>query len=378
MQYRCNRRNRKMGIREYPSLMREVIEKMDYMVRVMDEDNRVIYMNKMMRDVFGDGLGTYCYALMGKDNRCRNCVTKKTQQTGLEVMKDVPIKGRYYSVISLPVNTDEGKIYSIELLNDITEQKKMEDELLSHYGKLKDDIEFAKHIQKRTLPLDGIYEDTIKLNSIYLPSEDLGGDIYDLIKMKEDELLLYIADVSGHGITSSLLTIFLRQMVRGRINHSTYLKEIVSLLLESYRDLSLGNEQYLTVLFCLYDKRNKELVFLNAGHNCLPVIVSKDGNVTEVEVKGLPVCNLLANPEYKIVKAPIQVGDRLILFTDGITEAFNDKKVQFGTERLLKLIQDNIELEGNELSEKIIAEVERYSKKKVYDDMAVVISEFLS
>ena len=366
-----------MAIRENPTLMREVIEKMDYMVRVMDVDHKVVYMNKKMREEFGHTLGHICYQLLGRADKCEHCVTRETKATGKPVMKDIPIGDKCYSVFSSPVDTDDGENYSIELMHDITEQKKTENELMRHYEKLKADIEFAKHIQERALPIDGMRWNTMEINSIYHPSEDLGGDLFDVIKMNSAESLMYIADVSGHGITSSLLTIFLRQVVRGRVGENVDLNEIIELLIKSYKELGADNEQYLTVLFCLYNKDKQEVTFLNAGHNCLPIVINNLGEVQEVEVKGIPVCNLIEHPKYKMATIQVEHGDRIILYTDGITEAFNKENKPFETERMLDLIKNNLDLEGKALVKKVVSEVEAYTKKPIADDMAIIIAKLI-
>jgi sigma-B regulation protein RsbU (phosphoserine phosphatase) len=335
-----------MPIRENPSLMREVIEEMDYMVRVMDADHKVIYMNKKMREEFGHTLGHICFSLLGREDKCEHCVTSETLETGKPGMKNVPIGDRYYNVISSPVSIENGLKFSIELLSDITEQKKMEDELMKHYEKLKADIDFAKHIQNRALPIDGTYWGAMEFSSVYDPSEDLGGDLYDIIRMNDEESMIYIADVSGHGITSSLLTIFLRQMVRGRVGETKVdLKAILDLLQKSYNELGMDKEQYLTIMFCLYNKETKQVTFLNAGHNCLPIIIKNSGEIQEIEVKGMPVCNLARKSQHKEVTVQVETGDRIILYTDGITEACNEDKVPFETERMLRIVRDNLGLE---------------------------------
>ena len=367
-----------MPIRENPSLMREVIEEMDYMVRVMDADHKVIYMNKKMREEFGHTLGHICFSLLGRDDKCEHCVTSETLETGKPEMKNVPIDGRYYNVISSPVSIENGQKFSIELLSDITEQKKMEDELMKHYEKLKADIEFAKHIQNRALPIDGTYWDAMEINSVYDPSEDLGGDLYDIIRMNDEESLIYIADVSGHGITSSLLTIFLRQMVRGRVGERKVdLKELLDILQKNYNELGLDKEQYLTILFCLYNKETKEVTFLNAGHNCLPILIKSSGEIQEIEVKGMPVCNLARKSQHKEVTVQVETGDRIILYTDGITEACNEDKVPFETERMLQTVRDNLGLEGKALARRVIDKAEAFSKKPAADDMAIIIAKLI-
>jgi sigma-B regulation protein RsbU (phosphoserine phosphatase) len=367
-----------MPIRENPSLMREVIEKMDYMVRVMDAEHKVIYMNEKMRREFGHTLGHICYSLLGRSDKCDHCVTKETMETGKPGMKNVPIGDKYYNVISSPVSTDGGEKYSIELLSDITEQKKLEDELMRHYEKLKADIEFAKHIQNRALPIDGTYWNALEINSIYDPSEDLGGDLFDVIRMNESQSLIYIADVSGHGITSSLLTIFLRQMVRGRVgDRKVDLQEILSLLQKSYNELGLDKEQYLTIMFCVYDKEKQEATFLNAGHNCLPIIIKNTGEIQEIEVKGLPVCALMKRSPHKEVTVPVETGDRIILYTDGITEACNENREAYGTERVLETLKTNISLDGKDLAKKVITDAETFTRKPAADDMALIIAKLI-
>lgn len=367
-----------MPIRENPSLLREVIEEMDYMVRIMDADHKVIYMNKKMREKFGHTLGHICYSLMGRDEKCDHCVTKETQETGKPDMKNVPIGDRFYNVISSPVSVENGEQYSIELLHDITEQKEMEDELMRHYEKLKADVEFAKHIQNRALPLDGTYWNTLKINSVYDPSEDLGGDLFDVIQMNSSESLIYIADVSGHGITSSLLTIFLRQLVRGRVGERKVdLQELLDILQKSYNELGVDKEQYLTILFCLYNKDTKEATFLNAGHNCLPIILRSTGEVIEAVVKGMPVCTLRKKSTHKKVTVPVETGDRIIMYTDGISEACSDENKPYGAERVIQTLKENYRLEGKALARKVIDTAEEFAKKPAADDMAIIIAELI-
>jgi sigma-B regulation protein RsbU (phosphoserine phosphatase) len=368
----------KMSLSEKPLLMRELIEKMDYMVRVMDEDHNVIYMNKKMREEFGHTLGQICYTLLGREEKCEHCVTHETSLTGEPDTKNVPIKGRFYNIISSPAQTDNDEKYSIEVFHDITDQKKTEDELLKHYEKLKADIEFAKHVQIRALPADGKYWDSIEIQSIYCPSEDLGGDIYDVMQINEEESLLYIADVSGHGITSSLLTISLRQVVRGWASgNPVNIKEVSDLLLKNYIALGIDKEQYLTILFCLYNKEKRKITFLNAGHNCLPVLISKSGKVKEIDISGLPICALIGESAYQTITVSVEAGDRLVLYTDGITEAFNAERVPFDASAVLRTLSAHVDLDGKELAETVINAVNEYTNLPAVDDMAILVAKIL-
>lgn len=368
-----------MSIIKNTSLMHEVIDKMEYMVRVMDAEHKVIYMNQKMLHEFGNTKGQICYELLCRTEKCEHCVTSGSKETGQPDTKNVAIGDKYYNVMSSPVSTDDGQSYSIELLQDITEQKKIEDELIRHYEKLKADIEFAKHIQNRALPVDGEHWGIIHTSSAYLPSEDLGGDLFDIIKIEEDKTLLYIADISGHGVRSSLITIFLRQLIRGRTYEAQVdLHELLDILVKSYNELGIEEEQYLSVLFCIYDRKKGELTILNAGHNCLPIIIKKSGKIEEILVRGMPVCSLIKKSNHEQVRIRVQRGDRIILYTDGITETYSKKSQKpFGSEGIIRILKENPQLKGHELTDMIIKEVKSFTGMEPIDDMAILVAELL-
>ncbi|MEG2198733.1 MAG: PP2C family protein-serine/threonine phosphatase [Anaerovorax sp.] len=368
-----------MQLKENLHLMGEVIEKMDYMVRVMDADRKVIYMNEKMRKAFGNTKGAFCFDLLGGQSRCENCITAGSRETGKPQEKDVSIGDQYFKLMSSPVSIDTQEKFSIELLHEITEQKKIEVELLKHYEKLKEDIAFAKQIQHRALPIDGEYWNCLRTTTLYIQSEDLGGDIFDIIKLGENRVLTYIADVSGHGIKSSLLTIFLRQVIRGSAKKENLdMKELLDDLLKNYTDLHTNMENYLTILCAIYDKSAGTVSFANAGHNCLPILVTKDGSIREVSVKGMPVCNLIETSEHEVVTVEANPGDRIILYTDGISESYSKVvKRQFGAEGIIEVIEEYKLLDNKQLASKIIQSAAAFAGIIPIDDMALVIAEVM-
>lgn len=374
------RQNVKVPISDNTHLLREVIDKMEYMVRVMDADRNVVYMNRKMKQEFGNGVGHVCYKLLGTEGWCSHCVISGSKATGESDTKDVCLGDKHYKVMSSPVSIERNKDnYFIEIFEDITDQKKMETELMDHYEKLKSDIEFAKHIQIRSLPEEGDYGAAMRIDNVYLPSSDLSGDYYDIIKMDEDKFLLYIADVSGHGVRSSLITIFLRQLIRGRIpSGDADIQGILNHVLRSYNDLAIGEEHFLSVLICSYDKRSQELTIANAGHNCLPLLIRSSGKLEEIPVKGMPICCLIQESDHEEVRVQLEKGDRLLLYTDGITEAFNEKiNKQFGFEGLKAVVDENLDCRGKELLTKITSAVQTYVNKPPADDIAILSMEIL-
>ena len=368
-------------------LMKEVIDHMEHMVRVMDQDDRVVYMNQSMIDQFGNRIGTRCYEVLQEEKRCEDCICEECHRSGKAEAKDIKLEDRHFRVIASPVVMKNREKYSIELFQDISNEKAIEKELSSQYRKMKQDIDFAKQIQYRALPADGIYWDCIAFDSLYQPSEALGGDLYDIYQIDENHVLFYIADVSGHGIQSSLLTIFLRQVIRGLKAEAKDPMKILYELIRNYQDLNLTQEQYFSILFCVYHRDSHKLVFVNAGHNALPLILHENGTVEEIQIGGMPVCVLLTEAIHQTVTVSMKQGDKVVLFTDGITETWNEKREEhFSSERLIRWMeehhgqQEKTNATGNQnkkLLEDLVHDLNQFSGGGITDDIAILIAEFL-
>lgn len=360
------------------SLMFDVIERMDYMVRVMDDRSNIIYMNQKMRQEFGDKRGKKCYELLSNDGKCINCISAGCKMSENAEAKDVRIGKKVFRIIASPVSLDKSAKFSVEIFEDVTQQTKIMEENLRHYEKLKEDVEFAKQIQTKALPMDADYWGMLRIESCYKPSEALGGDTFDVIRIDDNRSLFYIADVSGHGIRASLLTIFLRQIVRGMKEEAGDLNQILVELFSNYNDLNMGNEQYFSILLGLYHRTEKKVHFINAGHNCLPLLVRRDGSCEEIVVTGMPVCGLVREINHRQTEADVKDGDRVILYTDGITEAYNkEKKQSFELKGLLDAVKSYDREKGVNLAEYIAAKADEFVGGRAADDMAAVVIEIL-
>lgn len=361
-------------------LMYDVIEKMDSMVRVMDQEDTIIFMNEKMRTQFGDFRGKKCYEMLGLMEPCRHCVSDLCLKTGKAEGKENQIDNSVYQIVASPVmlSDQEDEKYAIEIFQDVTDNKRVEQENLKHYQRLKEDMKFAKYIQKSVLPINDRYWDSLYAASFYQPSEDLSGDLFDIVKLDESRSLFYMADVSGHGIRSSLLTIFLRQIIRSNKAKEREASEILQELITEYHLLNVEAEQYFTIVIGIYDKKKGEIQFINAGHNCPPIMMRMDGSIEEVEVSGMPVCSLVKKVNHQVETVSVQQGDRILLYTDGVSEAYSDeKKRAFEIEGIMETLHCHKEKSSVELVEYLIHDVEEFSKKENKDDMAVLVLEVL-
>jgi sigma-B regulation protein RsbU (phosphoserine phosphatase) len=202
--------------------------------------------------------------------------------------------------------------------------------------------------------------------------------MFDLIRLDEDHILVYMADISGHGVRSSLLTMFLRQAIRGLRATTTNLPAIIEDIIKSFIELHLADEQYFSLLLGLYSIKQKEWRFLNAGHNCLPIIIRAQGGIEEIRVKGMPICSLLKEADHEEKAIMVSKGDKVLFYTDGITEAFNESKLSyFGEERMISILEANAKSKGSILVEEIIKKAKAFSGAALVDDAAVFVVEIV-
>ena len=340
---------------------------------ILDEDQTIVYMNRLMQDLFGDLSGEKASIIYGSE-----AAGKPGGKSGAPeevVIADVPFR-RTGSFVDL---CGDGR-YEVEFFEDISEQKLIHSNMAKALLRINAETKIAQTIQNSILPADGTYWDTVAYSSMYMPAGDLSGDFYDLLKLSDDEFLLYIADVSGHGIQASLLTIFMRERVRTNTGAALAGPGVLlSKLVEDFITLGIDSSLYVTMAVCKYSKGRRELSISNAGHNCNPLIIRDNGRSETIPIRGMPVCALAEGVEYDEEVISMNPGDRLVLFTDGIVEEVDSTKGRaFGQEGVRALAEKCHAYSGSYLARAIIEESARYSLISAKDDRSIVVADILS
>lgn len=354
------------------SFIEEIIDGMQDWVRVINKENIIIFINKSMREALGhDIVGQKCYQLLGKNSPCTNCVSRCL--THRPDIKEEVINGRTFSVTSSPLKSSEAisEEAVIEVLHDITDLKQMSLSLEAQNDLLKQDLLMAKSLQYTLLPKESLSCEKIDFSYIYRPCETLGGDFIDIFKLDDEHIGLYIADVSGHGVAASMLTMYLcTALDKSQLSPSKALTQ----LYKNYNGNNFFRELYIAVFYVVLDIRNNTLTYSNAGLNVCPILFS--GNEYKIlRVPGIPISNWLENPEYTEVTININPKDRLFLYTDGIIEIRNKLGNQFGEERLLEhLLETNLPPQQTLLS-MIQKAMSFYDKSNQNDDITVALLE---
>lgn len=227
---------------------------------------------------------------------------------------------------------------------------------------IKNDINAAAVMQKKLLPPPTIIG-KYRFEWIFNPSSYLGGDIFNYFKLDERHLGLYLIDVTGHGLPAALLSFNLSKTIASFPIEISPLKKIIPI--EPYYEIlspSLaaqeinkrfqrqeGTMQYFTMVYAMIDTQSDRLKLLRAGH-AMPIFLPKNSQPILIEKGGLPV-GMLPDVKYDndVEEILFNKGDRLFIYSDGITDCVNKYAQQFTEERLIKFIEDNREASLNQM-----------------------------
>ena len=215
----------------------------------------------------------------------------------------------------------------------------LQKDLLKYQKMVENDMMTASDIQKSLLSKLSQIEG-LNLEYKYISSDQLSGDFFDVIELPNNKTCVYMADVMGHGISASMITMFIkfsvRMLVHGRkIEHPG---EIIRALSKEFSKLNL--EMYFTIFLGIYNKTTCEFEYSNAGHNSIPILFNKEKNV-RLELSGLPISWLFQDSRYSVGKVKLCHGDCVLFYTDGLTETKNKYKNSLSDKELLdKLVED--------------------------------------
>jgi sigma-B regulation protein RsbU (phosphoserine phosphatase) len=264
-------------------------------------------------------------------------------------------------LLTLLSNLAAVKIENAKLFEDAIEKEKMEKELA-----------LAAQIQQDFLPKENPSIENFEVAGSNVPCYQVGGDYYDFISVDPSRLGIVVADVSGKGISASLLMASLRAALHSEV-HPQYKLEEMSAKLNDFVHRSSASNRFITFVYCELNGKSGELRYINAGHNP-PFVLDQSGKVHRMESCGFCL-GMFPAETYKAEKVTLKnVGDIAILFTDGLTEGRNKENEEFGEEKLTELIRKHSKLPAQKLLEKIYGELESFtSGTDQMDDMTLVV-----
>jgi sigma-B regulation protein RsbU (phosphoserine phosphatase) len=238
--------------------------------------------------------------------------------------------------------------------------------------RIEDELALARRIQARLLPTAPPEVEGLELAGTSESAREVGGDYYDYLPLGDGRVALVIADVSGKGVGAALLMSGFRASLLSQDLAGTDVAEVVGRL-NHFLHRSVEPGKFVTAFLGVLDGRSGQLVYCNAGHNA-PLLVGTDGKVTRLETAGL-ILGILEHSPYEAGQAMLRPGERLVLFTDGVTEAANESDEQWGEERLLELLRSAPQDPCAGVMARIVEEVRRFEGARgASDDVTLIVA----
>ncbi len=245
--------------------------------------------------------------------------------------------------------------------------------------RLNRELEIAREVQEHLLPQHVPLISGLDYAGLCRPAREVGGDYYDFLELQEGTLAVAIGDVSGKGIGAALMMASLGASLRGQAGVVENLTELIERVNNLVYGASSAN-RYATFFYAEYNPRDRQLAYVNAGHNP-PAILRRssqsDGRVFRLDTGGPPI-GLLPNTRYEQGAFALEPGDLVVLFTDGISESMNNEDEEWGEERLIGLAHTCFDLPAAEAMNRIMSAAQNFAgSAPQHDDMTVVFVRVL-
>ncbi len=258
-------------------------------------------------------------------------------------------------------------------------------ELRGMYEKLMADQEIARGIQLSMLPTGLPGNEYIDFSAGYVPAEKLSGDFYNVFKIDETRFGICVGDVSGHGVSAAMLSIFTFQKMQSLLEETagqgiSIPSMALTHIYESFNSANFNDDMYIVMFYGVFNTQTGILSYASGGLNTAPLRIRPDGSVQELENDGYAICKLgdLLKPKFVNRQVLLFPGDKLLLYTDGLVEARNSDNSEYSIKRLKSAILKYNKWGINHLTEAIINDVKEFvGGKKPADDITLIAMDVL-
>jgi len=215
------------------------------------------------------------------------------------------------------------------------------------------------------------------VTGLCVPAHQIGGDYYDFITRGSSAYDLIIADVSGHNIGSALIMAEARTFIHARIDSIDRPGEMMQALNKFFFNNLNFSDLFVTMFYLQYDTAKRQLSFSSAGHNNPLLWRRRSKRIELLDAEGL-IFGVRESVTFEQKSVKLEVGDLLLLYTDGIIEAEDNRGEFFGLERLTKLIQETADSTIQQIIDSILEQVRIFTGVRHFkDDITLVVMKVM-
>jgi serine phosphatase RsbU (regulator of sigma subunit)/catechol 2,3-dioxygenase-like lactoylglutathione lyase family enzyme len=259
-----------------------------------------------------------------------------------------------------------------EVSRAIEAQRRANAEKLETERRLAQELEIARQVQARLFPQAIPRSRTLECAGVCIQARQVGGDYYDFLNLGQGRLGLVVGDIAGKGIAAALLMANLQANLRSQcaiaLEEPQRFLRSVNLLLHQNTTAS----SYATLFFAEYDDATQRLRYVNCGH--LPgLVLRSDGAVERLE-SNCTVLGLFTAWDCTVGESHLSAGDALALYTDGVTDAFDEAGGDFGEQRLIDTLLRHRHLPAQDTVDAVLNVVRNFSAQEQHDDITLIVA----
>jgi len=284
-----------------------------------------------------------------------------------------PIWGGVFARFRDPDGNSFSLVSFDEMTRAVEAQRRAVAERLEAERRVAQELEIATQVQARLFPQSLPSCKTLECAGLCIPARKVGGDYYDFLNLGGGRVGLVVGDVVGKGIAAALLMANLQAYVRSLCTMSLdepqrWLRSVNTLFTANTPD-----GDFATMFFAEYDDNSRRLRYANCGHMSA-LLLRSDATLEKLDSTAT-VLGLFPEWECTVQERQLLCGDTLALYTDGITESFNEADEEFGESRLIAAMRRNQELSSQALLTSIVDEVQRFSPHEQHDDITLIVAK---
>jgi sigma-B regulation protein RsbU (phosphoserine phosphatase) len=365
------------------------LETLNQGVILNDSAKRVVFANSMFLDMIGmeteQLVGRSMVDLFPAEDvpRVLEFIGKREVQGRARFEFYIPQAsgGRLPVVVTArQIQDPEGRKFAVVTATDISEQKRAEMELreanaslLARQRQMEAELQLAERVQQSLAPRS-LRWGGAAVETHYQPAWSVGGD-YGLVVPNEDHLDVLVCDVSGHGISSALVANRIYSETMAQIERSAELGAMLRSLNHFVVENLASSNFFFTVAALRIDRSCRELQFAGAGHP--PAMLVRRGESPRLLESRSGILGLFENvvDADAMIEAAVEPGDRVVIYTDGLTENFNEQREMLGVGGLSKIVGEAAKLPLAKMKQQILERVEAWRSGPATDDVSVVLVE---
>jgi phosphoserine phosphatase RsbU/P len=238
------------------------------------------------------------------------------------------------------------------------------------------ELEAARQIQSSILPARVPELENLRIAASYLPMTAVAGDFYQFVRSDNNHLGILVADVSGHGIPAALIASMIKVAMQSVAVHADDPAQVLGGLNRILSSEAHG--QFASAAYVWIDTENRNALYSAAGHPPLLCWRNTKGEMEHIESNGM-LFGVKPDSEYPVCSVPVEPSDRILLYTDGVTETENAAGEAFGDRQLERVVQNNRLQPASELSRQVLFELQRWRPAAVnqQDDITLIVVDVL-